>query len=70
MTFLPLITILFPSLTPLPQYHLKRILPYSTITQLRMIITILGLRPAYPHHTSHRFSIFYILLLFTPLFHL
>ncbi|WP_260865263.1 proton-conducting transporter transmembrane domain-containing protein, partial [Staphylococcus capitis] len=56
LTFLRLITILFPSLTPLPQYHIKPILTYSTITQLPMIISMLPIPAAYPQHTSDHFS--------------
>ena len=70
VTFVGLITMLFGSLTALRQYDLKGILAYSTISQLGMIMTMVGLGGGYAQHTSDELSKFYILVLFAGLFHL
>ena len=70
VTFIGLITMLFGSLTALRQYDLKGILAYSTISQLGMIMTMVGLGGGYAQHTSDELSKFYILVLFAGLFHL
>ncbi|OHO70531.1 cation:proton antiporter [Staphylococcus sp. HMSC036D05] len=70
VTFVGLITMLFGSLTALRQYDLKGILAYSTISQLGMIMSMVGIGGGYAQHTSDGLSEFYALVLFAGLFHL
>ncbi|MGX0910693.1 Na+/H+ antiporter Mnh2 subunit A [Staphylococcus caprae] len=70
VTFVGLITMLFGSLTALRQYDLKGILAYSTISQLGMIMSMVGIGGGYAQHTSDGLSKFYALVLFAGLFHL
>lgn len=70
VTFVGLITMLFGSLTALRQYDLKGILAYSTISQLGMIMSMVGIGGGYAQHTSDDLSEFYALVLFAGLFHL
>lgn len=70
VTFVGLITMLFGSLTVLRQYDIKGILAYSTISQLGMIMSMVGIGGGYAQHTSDHLSEFYALVLFAGLFHL
>ncbi len=70
VTFVGLATMLFGSLTALRQYDLKGILAYSTISQLGMIMSMVGVGGGYAQHTSDGASEFYALVLFAGLFHL
>ena len=70
VTFVGLITMLFGSLTALRQYDIKGILAYSTISQLGMIMSMVGIGGGYAQHTSDHLSEFYALVLFAGLFHL
>ena len=49
VTFVGLITMMFGSLTALRQYDLKGILAYSTVSQLGMIMTMVGLGGGIAH---------------------
>ena len=52
VTFVGLITMMFGSLTALRQYDLKGILAYSTVSQLGMIMTMVGLGGGIAQHPS------------------
>lgn len=70
VTFVGLITMLFGSITALRQYDLKGILAYSTISQLGMIMSMVGIGGGYAQHPSDSLSEYYVLVLFAGLFHL
>ncbi|MBZ6433930.1 MAG: Na+/H+ antiporter Mnh2 subunit A, partial [Acinetobacter pittii] len=70
VTFVGLITMLFGSLTALRQYDLKGILAYSTISQLGMMMSMVGIGGGYAQHPSDSLTEFYVLVLFAGLFHL
>ena len=52
------------------QYDLKAILAYSTISQLGMIVSMVGLGGGFAQHTTGELSKIYGLILFAGLFHL
>lgn len=70
VTFVGLITMIFGSVTALRQYDLKGILAYSTISQLGMIMSIVGLGGGIAQHSSGLMAETYTLILFAGLFHL
>lgn len=70
VTFVGLITMIFGSVTALRQYDLKGILAYSTISQLRMIMSMVGLGGGIAQHSSGPMAETYTLILFAGLFHL
>ncbi|KGF28883.1 MULTISPECIES: DUF4040 family protein [Staphylococcus] len=70
VTFVGLITMIFGSVTALRQYDLKGILAYSTISQLGMIMSMVGLGGGVAQHSSGPMSETYTLILFAGLFHL
>ncbi|EHJ06723.1 Na+/H+ antiporter Mnh2 subunit A [Staphylococcus simiae] len=70
VTFVGLCTMLFGSITALRNYDLKGILAYSTISQLGMIMTMVGLGSGFAQHTNDASSSIYVLILFAGLFHL
>ena len=69
VTFVGLITMMFGSLTALRQYDLKGILAYSTVSQLGMIMTMVGLGGGIAQHPSGPMAKIYTLVLFAGLFH-
>ncbi|MDU3265013.1 MAG: proton-conducting transporter membrane subunit [Staphylococcus sp.] len=69
VTFVVLITMMFGSLTALRQYDLKGILAYSTVSQLGMIMTMVGLGGGIAQHPSGPMAKIYTLVLFAGLFH-
>lgn len=70
VTFVGLITMIFGSVTALRQYDLKGILAYSTISQLGMIMSMVGLGGGIAQHSSGPMAETYTLILFASLFHL
>lgn len=70
VTFVGLITMIFGSVTALRQYNLKGILAYSTISQLGMIMSMVGLGGGIAQHSSGPMAETYTLILFAGLFHL
>ena len=70
VTFVGLITMIYGAINALRQYDLKAILAYSTISQLGMIMSMVGLGGGYAQHTSDELSAKYAMLLFAALFHL
>lgn len=70
VTFVGLITMIFGSVTALRQYDLKGILAYSTISQLGMIMSMVGLGGGIAQHSSGPMAETYTLILFACLFHL
>ena len=60
---------MFGSLTALRQYDLKGILAYSTVSQLGMIMTMVGLGGGIAQHPSGPMAKIYTLVLFAGLFH-
>lgn len=70
VTFVGLITMIFGSVTALRQYDLKGILAYSTISQLGMIMSMVGLGGGIAQHSSGPMAETYTLILFAGLFHL
>ena len=70
VTFVGLITMIFGSVTALRQYDLKGILAYSTISQLGMIMSMVGLGGGVAQHSSGPMAETYTLILFAGLFHL
>ncbi|MCU5746897.1 DUF4040 family protein [Staphylococcus sp. SQ8-PEA] len=70
VTFIGLITMIFGSVNALRQYDLKAILAYSTISQLGMIVSMIGLGAGYAQHTNDELTVVYVYILFTGLFHL
>lgn len=70
VTFVGLITMIFGSVTAVRQYDLKGILAYSTISQLGMIMSMVGLGGGVAQHSSGPMSETYTLILFAGLFHL
>lgn len=70
VTFVGLITMIFGSVTALRQYDLKGILAYSTISQLGMIMSMVGLGGGIAQHSSGPMAEAYTLILFAGLFHL
>ena len=58
----------FGSLTALRQYDIKGILAYSTISQLGMIMSMVGIGGGYAQHTSDHLSEFYALVLLLAYF--
>ncbi|PNZ67072.1 DUF4040 family protein [Staphylococcus croceilyticus] len=70
VTFVGLITMMFGSITALRQYDLKGILAYSTISQLGMIMSMVGLGGGIAQHSSGPMAETYTLILFAGLFHL
>ncbi|MCJ1657017.1 DUF4040 family protein [Staphylococcus sp. NRL 16/872] len=70
VTFVGLITMMFGSITALRQYDLKGILAYSTISQLGMIMSMVGLGGGIAQHPTGPMAEIYTLILFAGLFHL
>ncbi len=70
VTFVGLITMLFGSITALKQWDLKGILAYSTISQLGMIMAIVGIGGGYAQHQQDAIASVYVFVLFGALFHL
>ncbi|MEB6260434.1 DUF4040 family protein [Staphylococcus haemolyticus] len=70
VTFVGLTTVIFGSVTALRQYDLKGILAYSTISQLGMIMSMVGLGGGIAQHSSGPMAETYTLILFAGLFHL
>ena len=70
VTFVGLFTMLFGAITALRNYDLKGILAYSTISQLGMIMTMVGIGGGFAQHTNDNLSSIYALILFAGLFHL
>ena len=70
VTFIGLITMIFGSITALRQYDLKGILAYSTISQLGMIMSMVGLGGGIAQHPTGAMAETYTLILFAGLFHL
>ncbi len=70
VTFVGLTTMIFSSVTALRQYDLKGILAYSTISQLGMIMSMVGLGGGIAQHSSGPMAETYTLILFAGLFHL
>lgn len=70
VTFVGLITMMFGSITALRQYDLKGILAYSTISQLGMIMSMVGLGGGIAQHPTGPMAETYTLILFAGLFHL
>ncbi|MFC0136397.1 cation:proton antiporter [Staphylococcus petrasii] len=70
VTFVGLITMMFGSITALRQYDLKGILAYSTISQLGMIMSMVGLGGGIAQHPTGPMAETYTLVLFAGLFHL
>lgn len=70
VTFVGLITMLFGSITALKQWDLKGILAYSTISQLGMIMAMVGIGGGYAQHQQDAIASIYVFVLFAALFHL
>lgn len=70
VTFVGLITMLFGSITALKQWDLKGILAYSTISQLGMIMAMVGIGGGYAQHQQDAIASVYVFVLFGALFHL
>lgn len=70
VTFAGLITMMFGAVNAIRQYDLKGILAYSTISQLGMIMSMVGLGGGFAQHTSDGLASAYAFILFTALFHL
>ncbi|MBO1214350.1 DUF4040 family protein [Staphylococcus nepalensis] len=70
VTFVGLITMIFGAINAIRQYDLKAILAYSTISQLGMIVSMVGLGGGFAQHTTGELSKIYGLILFAGLFHL
>ncbi|MGZ7268971.1 proton-conducting transporter transmembrane domain-containing protein, partial [Streptococcus pyogenes] len=61
---------LFGSITALKQWDLKGILAYSTISQLGMIMAMVGIGGGYAQHLQDAIASIYVFVLFAALFHL
>ena len=70
VTFVGLITMIFGSVNAIRQYDLKAILAYSTISQLGMIVSMVGLGAGYAQHPHDSLTESYVIVLFAGLFHL
>ncbi|OEL03494.1 cation:proton antiporter [Staphylococcus succinus] len=70
VTFVGLITMIFGAINATRQFDLKGILAYSTISQLGMIVSMVGLGGGFAQHPSGEASKVYGLILFAALFHL
>jgi multicomponent Na+:H+ antiporter subunit A len=70
VTFVGLITMIFGALNAVRQYDLKGILAYSTISQLGMIMSMVGLGGGIASHTKGELTEIYAMILFAALFHL
>ena len=70
VTFVGLITMIFGAIAALRLYDLKGILAYSTISQLGMIMSMIGLGGGIAQQTTGKMAELYIMILFAGLFHL
>ncbi|HFG8990877.1 TPA: Na+/H+ antiporter Mnh2 subunit A [Staphylococcus argenteus] len=70
VTIVGLTTMLFGSITALKQWDLKGILAYSTISQLGMIMTLVGIGGGFAQHPHDELTTIYSFTLFAALFHL
>lgn len=70
VTGVGLLTMIFGSMTALKQYDLKGILAYSTISQLGMIMSMVGLGGGIAQATDTHMIKIYAYVLFAAIFHL
>lgn len=70
VTVVGLLTMIFGSMTALKQYDLKGILAYSTISQLGMIMSMVGLGGGIAQATDTHMIKIYAYVLFAAIFHL
>lgn len=70
VTFVGLITMIFGAVNATRQVDMKAILAYSTISQLGMIVSMVGLGGGFAQHPTGELSKIYGLILFAALFHL
>lgn len=70
VTFVGLITMIFGAINAIRQVDMKAILAYSTISQLGMIVSMVGLGGGFAQHPTGELSKIYGLILFAALFHL
>lgn len=70
VTMVGLLTMLYGAITAVRQYDLKGILAYSTISQLGMIMSMVGLGGGIVQANSHVMIEMYAAILLTSLFHL
>ncbi|PHK50469.1 DUF4040 family protein [Staphylococcus edaphicus] len=70
VTFVGLITMIFGAINATRQFDMKAILAYSTISQLGMIVAMVGLGGGFAQHPTGELSKIYGMILFAALFHL
>ncbi|AID43505.1 DUF4040 family protein [Staphylococcus xylosus] len=70
VTFVGLITMIFGAVNATRQFDMKAILAYSTISQLGMIVAMVGLGGGFAQHPTGALSEAYGFILFAALFHL
>src|SRR5699024_2453858 len=70
VTSVGLITMIFGAINSIRHYDLKAIFAYSTISQLAMIVSIVGLAGGFAQHTTGQLSKVSGLILIPGLFHL
>ena len=70
VTFVGLITMIFGAVNATRQFDMKAILAYSTISQLGMIVSMVGLGGGFAQHPTGELSKIYGMILFAALFHL
>lgn len=70
VTFIGLITMIFGAVNATRQFDMKAILAYSTISQLGMIVAMVGLGGGFAQHPTGALSEAYGFILFAALFHL
>ncbi|MGW7831661.1 DUF4040 family protein [Staphylococcus xylosus] len=70
VTFVGLITMIFGAVNATRQFDMKAILAYSTISQLGMIVAMVGLGGGFAQHPTGALSEAYGFILFVALFHL
>ncbi|WP_436862582.1 DUF4040 family protein [Staphylococcus caeli] len=70
VTFVGLITMIFGAVNAVRQFDMKAILAYSTISQLGMIVSMVGIGGGFAQHPTGELSKVYGMILFAALFHL
>ncbi|SCS24138.1 DUF4040 family protein [Staphylococcus caeli] len=70
VTFVGLITMIFGAVNAVRQFDMKAILAYSTISQLGMIVSMVGIGGGFAQHPTGELAKVYGMILFAALFHL
>lgn len=70
VTFVGLITMIYGAINAIRQYDLKGILAFSTISQLGMIVSMVGLGSGFAQNNTGALAQSYSLILFAAIFHL